>query len=212
MLKAEYKGFQCVDGSTLHYFVARPEDFEPHEVLPGVFVLPPGSQTRDRTEAALEVVMEKLGGHRCCVFSPVAPEGVLFCEGSERYLPDFLEYVLKEYAVEGGTLSLFGVENGGISAFRIGCMEPGLFHSLTVMPGCPRDQDLTRLSDLRDLPVWLYAGANDRQWVERGRFALRALQQAGVNAKLEVVPDEDHDILSDFDEFRLRGLLLIKFT
>ena len=69
------------------------------------------------------------------VLSPVAPGGVMFFEGAEELVPEFLRMVRVRYQPQGGRFMLAGISNGGISAFRVAGRNPELFYSLTVLPG-----------------------------------------------------------------------------
>ena len=84
------------------------------------------------------------------VVSPVAPNGELYFEGSERLIPGFLDYVGMWVTAEGGGIHLSGISSGGISAFRVATQHPDRFRSLTVFPGFPRsDADMGGLDAAR---------------------------------------------------------------
>ena len=82
------------------------------------------------------------------VVSPIASDGTLFFQGSEQYLPEFLERIAAIYPPEGGKFHVAGVSNGGISSFRIATMMPEWFASITAVPDFPQTADFNQLDKL----------------------------------------------------------------
>ena len=89
------------------------------------------------------------------------PGGILYFQGSEQYLPEFVQRIEAIYPPEGGKLHVSGVSNGGISAFRIATMIPEKVASITAVPGFPKTSDFDQLDKLTHIPIALYAGEND---------------------------------------------------
>ena len=104
------------------------------------------------------------------VVSPAAPDGIRFFDGSEALLPGFLDWVETWVTPEGGAPHVIGPSNGGISSFRYAIANPDRAQSVVVFPGFPRgDADRAALGNIADIPVRLYAGETDTQWVKMGR-------------------------------------------
>ena len=187
-----------VDGITLEYAVTVPETYDPAKTYPILLALPPGGQDKDVTGKVMERLWAAEARKRSwIVLSPVAPGGKLFFEGSESLIPDFLQQVSNRYRPEGGRYHLAGISNGGISAFRIIGQHPELFRSLTVLPGFPYSKDdEAALSNLKDISITMYAGAQDSSWVDAERAAAAKLQQIGAHVTVNIVPNEGHVISS----------------
>jgi pimeloyl-ACP methyl ester carboxylesterase len=182
------------DGSTLRYALVLPRHFDAYREYPVLLALPPGPQDRDMVDTGLSRYWGRQAAARdWIVVSPVAPRGRLFFKGSEDVIPELLDLLQKQYQVEGGKFHLAGVSNGGLSAFRIAINWPERFHSLTALPGFPpTDRDFQRLDRLEGLPIHMFAGSQDKQWVEEETRAHEKLTELEIPSTLEIFPDEGH--------------------
>lgn len=185
------------DGTQLAYAVVLPAGYTPATPAPVLLALPPGPQTRDMVEAGLGLWQRAAQERGWVVVSPIAPGGRLFFQGSEVYLPEFLDYIAATYPPEGGQFHLAGISNGGISAFRIAGQHPELFRSLLVTPGLPRSaDDRTALERIAALPVAMFVGELDQGWVAPMQQTAEALRNLGADVTLTIVPGEGHVIQS----------------
>jgi surfactin synthase thioesterase subunit len=178
-------------GKSLEYFISLPRKFEAGGTYPTLLALPPGEQTRDMT-----LVYEKwlpafqAAGWVFC--SPVAPDGKLFFRGSERYLPYVMDDIETQLNLGGGKFYLFGVSNGGVSAFRLATLHPHRFHSVTVLPGWPKPADEKRLDTLLNVPVNFLVGELDSRWRAKSELFSGKLAAMGGDATLEIIPGQGH--------------------
>lgn len=191
-----YYQMVMADGTPLTYGVVLPNGYDQNEVYPVLLAFPPGPQTRAMVAAGNSYWGAEAQRRGWIVVSPVAPNGTLFFQGSEQYLPEFMERIEAIYPPEGGKFHLAGVSNGGISAFRIATMLPERFASLTAVPGFPQTTDFNQLDKLTDIPIALYAGENDTSWVEQMTATEAELQRLGGQVTFTVVPNEGHVIQS----------------
>lgn len=193
-----YQTMTLRSGTILEYAIVLPEDFDEAKVYPILLALPPGPQTKDMVQWGLRSYWAETAHQRgWIVLSPVAPDGVLFFQGAEGVLPEFLAWTATLLKPEGGKYHLAGISNGGISAFRIALNRPELFHDLLVLPGFPQnDQDFQRLNTLTTLPVMMFVGENDDGWVQRMEATEAALNSLGGQVELEIVRGEGHVIQS----------------
>ncbi len=184
------------DGRTLDYLIALPPNFDPRAPYPVLLTLPPGEQTRDMAQTALDRYWEAEGLARgWVVVTPIAQKGKSFHSGLERAVPYLLDEVSRAVVFEGGKAHLAGVSNGGKSAFRIATEYPGRFHSLTVLPGFPPDDRATLgLRSLNQLPggVAMYVGEDDPKWLQPMRETKQRLDAYGITTTLEVWPANGH--------------------
>lgn len=191
-----YYQMTMADGTSLEYGVVLPDNFVEGETYPVLLAFPPGPQTRAMVAAGNGYWGAEAQVRGWVVVSPAAPDGTLFFQGSEQYLPEFVQRIEAIYPPEGGRLHVGGVSNGGISAFRIATMMPERFASITAVPGFPQTADFEQLDKLTHIPVTMYVGENDTSWVERMTATEAELQRLGGQVSLTVVPNEGHVIQS----------------
>ncbi len=179
---------------TIEYAIVTPGGFYSQREYPILLALPPGEQTKEMVEVGLNVYWaEEAKTRGWIVISPVAPDGVLFFQGSESLIPDFLARTAEIYHPIGDKYYLAGVSNGGISAFRLALNSPQLFRSLLVLPGFPQStEDKTNLVELVDIPVAMFVGEQDTAWLGAMQETETTLQAAGGNVTLNVLPGEGH--------------------
>jgi predicted peptidase len=187
----DFNTFLTPRGKQLEYLISVPEAFEVGGTYPTLLALPPGDQTRDLVmvyESWLPTFQEQ-GWVVCC---PVAPDGKLFFQGSERYLPQIMDHIEGRVNLAGGKFYLFGVSNGGISAFRAATLNPERFHSITVLPGWPKPADEERLDALTNMPINFLVGELDGRWRTKSELFSGKISSMGGDTTLEVIPGEGH--------------------
>lgn len=123
---------------------------------------------------------------------PVTPDGKLFFQGSERYLPYLMDHIQNEIKLQGDKFYLLGVSNDGISAFRVATLHPECFHSITVMPGWPKPADQKRLEYIMNIPVNFVVGELDERWRAKSEEFSAKLSEMGCDTYLEIIPGEGH--------------------
>ncbi|MEM6996327.1 MAG: hypothetical protein AAF721_37820 [Myxococcota bacterium] len=191
-----------VSGDTVEYATLG----EPREGGPVLLALPPGPQTRPMVEAGLERWADAMATDGWFVVSPTSPKGTFF-EESAAVLPPFVEATAKHHGFPPRGLLLFGMSNGGLSAFKLAIADPGRFRALVTIPGRPTDEDMTRVDALSGIPVAMVVGADDDAfWKTGAETASAALDAAGGNVTLQVVPDTGHAAHIDIDWPALRKL------
>lgn len=191
-----YYQMTMADGTPLEYGVVLPDDYVIGETFPVLLAFPPGPQTKAMVEAGNGYWGAEAQARGWIVVSPIAPGGTLFFQGSEQYLPEFVQRIEAIYPPEGGKLHVSGVSNGGISSFRIATMMPEKFASITAVPGFPQTADFEQLDKLTHIPIVLYVGENDTSWVERMTATADELKRLGGQVSLTIVPNEGHVIQS----------------
>ena len=196
-----------IDGTSLSYAVNVPDDFVAGDVAPLLLAFPGGSQSLDGVLAIMQgtyaAEAQRLGW---VVVSPAAPDGVRFFDGSETLLPGFVDWIETWVVPEGGAPHVIGPSNGGISSFRYAIANPDRAQSVVVFPGFPRgDADRAALGNIADIPVRLYAGETDTQWVENGETTFATLTELGGDVELTVFDGEAH-----FPESTRNGVVLFE--
>lgn len=177
------------DGASLRYLVVRPDDDLSHPV---VLALPPGDQTEGMVEYGVDLYWRALAERGWIVVSPTAPDqGLLFGAGSDAIGP-LLDAIDATLPIEG-RVHVAGPSNGGRAAFRAAFDHAPRVASLTAMPGFPADDDLAQAHRLAGLPVAMFVGAADYEWLARMETARDALRASGVEiTTFRRFPDEGH--------------------
>ncbi len=125
-----------IAGTTVHYKVVLPKNYDPAKAYPGVLAFGGGPQTMNVVESVIarnfRDEAEKRG---YIVVAPAAPNDQLFFEGGERIFPAFLKQILADYKIQDGKFHIAGPSNGGIASFHVASLNPGYFLSITAFPG-----------------------------------------------------------------------------
>ena len=190
-----WHGLEVEGGKTLEYAVVEPPNFDAEEDYPVLVALPPGPQTRDMVTRGLELYFTAEAQKRgWVVVSPVAPGGVFFHEGSAPAFDALLGVVEAKYRVAGGRVHLAGVSNGGRSGFHLAGRAPERFASLSTLPGFPGSEgDWIALEGLAELPVAIWAGGEDADWVEVAEKTIARLTELGApELHLGIVAGQGH--------------------
>lgn len=193
-----------IDGTRVQYHFVTPEGFEPGGTYPTLLVLPPaGGSSSDANDVLRAYFRDEARARGWVVIAALAPYdsstrmSELFYLGGEVVVPGLLDAVAADVAFEGGKVHLAGVSSGGIGAFRVATLHPERFHSVLVLPGYARDQDLERIGNLAGVLVRMVVGENeDAPDLERIRATAAALDAAGVASELIVVPGDGHRLTS----------------
>jgi len=204
-----YKILTTPRGKKLEYFLSLPKDFDADKTYRTILALPPGAQTKEFVDAYLNW-FDYFSNRDWVMACPVAPDGKLFFQGSERYLPYLMDHLQSEVKLQGDKFYLLGVSNGGISSFRIATLHPERIHSITVMPGWPKPADENRLETLLEIPVNFVVGEEDDRWLKKSEEFTETLTKMGGDVTLDIVPSEGHMAFHNFPLGKLEELLMRK--
>jgi predicted esterase len=194
-------------GKELEYVLSLPEQFDVENEYRVILAIPPGEQTRSLV-GAYQNWLEHFAKREWVMICPVTPDGKLFFQGSERYLPHLMDNLQNELKLVGEKFYLLGVSNGGVSAFRAATLYPDRFHSMTVMPGWPKPADENRLDKILGLPVNFVVGENDHQWRRKSEEFANTLKEMGSDVSLEIIPLEGHMAFQHYPPHKLEHLLM----
>lgn len=183
-----------VDGVSIDYVVSTPADFVVGDEAPLLLAFPAGGQdlalTRSLVEGTYAPEAQRLGW---VVVSPAAPDGELFFQGSERLVPGLLDWIETWMVPEGGAPHVAGISNGGISSFRFAALHPERVRSVTAFPGFPRSEDdQAALAQLVDVPIRLYVGGTDTNWISPAEQATNTFEALGGDIELTIFEGEGH--------------------
>ena len=114
-----------VGGTTVHYKVVLPKNYDAGKAYPGVLGFGGGPQTMNVVDSVIarnfRDEAEKRG---YIVVVPAAPNDQLFFEGGERIFPEFLKQILADYKIQDNKFHIAGPSNGGIASFHVASLNP----------------------------------------------------------------------------------------
>lgn len=187
-----------VAGTTVHYKVVLPDGYDAARAWPAILVFGGGPQTMEVIDSTLERNFRALAETRgYIVVAPAAPDGELFFRGGARIMPDFLDAVSQEYAIENGKFHVAGPSNGGIAAFHVAALSPQYFLSVTAFPGYMWEPTTAKLDAISELCVFAYIGENDRyRWHEEMQREVEYLNSLGTLARYSLEAGQSHRLTS----------------
>ncbi len=137
---------------------------------------------------ALPMVLEERDDFPFIVISPQCPKGRTW---SNEFLVALLDEIVSKYRVDTDRIYLTGLSMGGNGTWNLAMECPGRFAAIAPVCGWG---DTSRVSVLRDVPVWVFHGELDTSVpVARGREIAEALVKAGGNVKTTLYPGRGHD-------------------
>lgn len=126
------------------------------------------------------------------VVSPQCPAEVRWIDLVEK-LDTLLDHILHTYAIARSRVYLTGLSMGGQGAWCLAAHHPERFAA--VVPICGRifpDYETT-LCALKNVPVWVFHGEQDKAvWVKNSHQMVDLLRACGGNVRLTIFPDADH--------------------
>ncbi len=131
-------------------------------------------------------------------FAVVAPQ----CRTGERWtdvetLDALLGEVLARQPVDPDRVYLTGFSMGAGGVWRLGGAKPERFAAVAALAGV---EEQGSVRGLARVPVWAFHGTDDADVPASGSEAMvAALRAAGGDARLELIPGRDHNILDVYD-------------
>jgi polyhydroxybutyrate depolymerase len=185
-----------VVGTSVHYKVVLPNDYDAAKTYPAILVMGGGPQTMSTIDGTLERNFRAEAERRgYLVFGPAAPDGQLFFQGGERIFPEFLDALRATYPVAGGKFHVAGPSNGGIAAMHVAAAHPDYFLSVTAFPGYLWRPSDAKLGSLTKLCVYLYVGEHDEyRWHDEMQREVEYLSARGGVARYVVERGQPHRI------------------
>ena len=213
----EYRELRTENSGRLRYALALPDGFERSNTYPVLLAFPPGPQTEPMVEAGFNRYWgDQASARGWIVVSPVAPDGRLFFRGGEALIPTLLDHMVSEFQIEGDRFHVAGSSNGGLSAFRVALEHPSRVQSLIVLPGGPPTEgEFATLGRLAGIPIRMFAGARDTEWVRLMQDTAERLEALEIAVETTTFPGEGHVPISlDGDPIMelLEGLRTVDIT
>ncbi len=183
-----------VGGTTVHYKVVLPKNYDAGKAYPGVLGFGGGPQTMNVVDGVIDRNFRDEAEKRgYIVVVPAAPNDDLFFEGGERIFPDFLKQILSDYKIEGNKFHIAGPSNGGISAFYVAALNPDYFLSVTAFPGYLWEETPARVQALSKMCLNMFVGENDPyQWHSLMQKQTAEFRAKGMTAQYTVEKGQPH--------------------
>ena len=187
---------KTVAGTSVSYKVVLPSGYDPAKAYPGILVFGGGPQTMNTVDRTLERNFQAEAERRgYIVVAPAAPNGELFFQGGERFIPEFLDLILAEYRIQGRKFNIAGPSNGGIAAFHVAASHPEYFLSVTAFPGYMWRPSNAKLDAISGMCVFMYVGEFDRyMWHNEMEREADYLASKGTLARYTVELGQPHGI------------------
>jgi predicted peptidase len=151
-----------IAGTTVHYKVVLPNNYDAGKAYPGVLAFGGGPQTMTVVDNVIarnfRDEAEKRG---YIVVVPAAPNDELFFEGGERIFPEFLRQILADYKIQDNKFHIAGPSNGGIAAFHVASLNPQYFLSITAFPGYLWEETPAHIQAISKMCITMFVGELD---------------------------------------------------
>lgn len=138
----------------------------------------------------------KLDGWNSFPFMVIAPQCPLttewYWDRTDTLIRRMIENVIAEHPVDPDRVYLTGYSMGGIGSWDMAARHPDLFAG--VIPIAARREPGTSFCNMRDIPAWVFHGANDPVVpLTAGRGAVNVFRACGGNARFTVYPGVGHN-------------------
>lgn len=108
-------------------------------------------------------------------------------------LSDLIDHIEAKHRIDKDRIYVTGLSMGGFGTWALAAYEPTRFAAIA--PVCGGGNPIaTRYTQPIDAAIWTFHGGKDSVVpIEESQKMVRALQGRGVNVKLTVYPDANHD-------------------
>ena len=199
-----------IGGTTVHYKVVLPKNYDPRKAYPGIIGFGGGPQTMNVVDNVIarnfRDEAEKRG---YIVVVPAAPNDDLFFEGGERIFPDFLKQILADYKIRDDKFHIAGPSNGGIAAFHVASLNPDYFLSITAFPGYLWEETPAHIQAISKMCIHMFVGELDPMgWQPLMQKQAAEFRGKGMTATYTVEKGQPHrlDTLAGANAARLFDL------
>ena len=184
------------EGRALSYQLYLPADYESRREWPVILYLHGaslrGSKVARVTRYGLPRMLKKRTDFPFIVISPQCPAGESW-EHLTVELTGLLDEIARRYRVDEDRVYLTGISLGGGGAWHLAAQHPERFAALAPLCGYG---DPALAPAYKDLPVWIFHGALDRQVpVSISDEMAAAIRRAGGKVKYSRYPRENHNIV-----------------
>ena len=183
-----------IGGTTVHYKVVLPKNYDAGKTWPGVLGFGGGPQTMNVVDSVIarnfRDEAEKRG---YIVVVPAAPNDQLFFEGGERIFPEFLKQLLADYKIQDNKFHIAGPSNGGIASFHVASLNPQYFLSITAFPGYLWEATPAHIQAISKMCINMFVGELDPMgWQGLMKKQAADFRAQGMTAQYTVEKGQPH--------------------
>src|ERR1700730_3931902 len=183
-----------IGGTTVHYKVVLPKNYDPSKAYPGVLGFGGGPQTMNVVDNVIarnfRDEAEKRG---YIVVVPAAPNDQLFFEGGELIFPQFLKQILGDYKIRDNKFHIAGPSNGGIASFHVASLNPDYFLSITAFPGYLWEETPAHIQAISKMCINMFVGELDPMgWQPLMQKQAAEFRAKGMTATYTVEKGQPH--------------------
>ncbi len=180
-------------GGTLPYLLYEPPGWaeEPRPFV--LFLHGAGERGSDAARVATHGIPREIEHGRNFPFvavSPQCPHASAWVDLCDPLLA-MMEELIEDLELDPRRIYLTGISMGGFGAWKLAAAKPSRFAALVPICG---GGDPTWAPRLRDLPTWVFHGADDPiVSVRHSAIMVEALQELGAPVRFTVYPGVGHD-------------------
>lgn len=130
------------------------------------------------------------------VLSPQCPADS-YWESQIDTMDTLLEEIVAKYGVDTNRIYLTGLSMGGFGTWRLALQYPKRFAAVVPIAGgyiLRSDAIPENICDLKDVPIWVFHGAQDTVVLPgQSEAMVNALQACGGNVRFTLYPDVEHE-------------------
>ncbi|HYL34782.1 MAG TPA: hypothetical protein VEV17_02585 [Bryobacteraceae bacterium] len=185
---------KVIAGTTVHYKVVLPRDYDAGKAYPGVLGFGGGPQTMNVVDSVIARNFRDEAERRgYIVVVPAAPNDQLFFEGGETIFPEFLKRILADYKIQDNKFHIAGPSNGGIAAFHVASLNPQYFLSITAFPGYLWEPTAAHIQAISKMCINMFVGELDPMgWQDLMQSQASAFLAKGMTAQYTVEKGQPH--------------------
>jgi len=183
-----------IGGTTVHYKVVLPNNYDAAKAYPGVLGFGGGPQTMNVVDSVIARNFKDEAERRgYIVVVPAAPNDQLFFEGGESIVPQFLKQILADYKIEDNKFHIAGPSNGGIAAFHVASLNPQYFLSITAFPGYLWEPTAAHIQAISKMCINMFVGELDPMgWQDLMQQQASQFRAQGMTAQYTVEKGQPH--------------------
>lgn len=185
---------KAIGGTTVHYKVVLPNNYDAGKAYPAVLGFGGGPQTMNVVDSVISRNFREQAEKRgYIVVVPAAPDGELFFEGGERIFPEFLKQILADYKIQDNKFHVAGPSNGGIASFHVASLNPQYFLSITAFPGYLWEDTPAHEQAISKMCINMFVGELDPMgWQDLMQSQASKFRAKGMTAQYTVEKGQPH--------------------
>ena len=183
---------------SFRYLLYRPPDYETGGPWPLVLFLHGMGERGDDLDLIKKHGIPQIVDERAYPFVAVSPQCPVESQWTMELdaLYALIRDVMRTYAIDRSRIYLTGLSMGGFGAWHLAEAHPHLFAAMIPICGGARPGIgfPDRIKVLKDLPIWVFHGAQDDVVsLTNSQELVDVLVQHGGNVQFTVYPDAGHD-------------------